>query len=237
MLYDKLKKYSKSGVYPFHMPGHKRNTALSDGTMPYGIDLTEIDGFDNLHNAEGCILEVQNLAERLYNVKKAFLLVNGATGGILSAVRAMTNRGDKVLVARNSHKSVYNALEICGLEPEYIVPAVDDEFGINCSITPLQVEKAIVKNPNTKLLIITSPTYEGVVSDIKEICRIAHLHNVMVLVDEAHGAHFPFSKSLPSEAVASGADAAVASLHKTLPSLTQTALLLTSNESLIKFIC
>lgn len=233
MLYDKLKMYSESGVYPFHMPGHKRNTALSDGTMPYEIDLTEIDGFDNLHNAEGCILEVQNLAEELYNVKKAFLLVNGATGGILSAVRAMTNRGDKVLVARNSHKSVYNALEICGLEPEYIVPAVDDEFGINCSITPLQVEKAIVENPNTKLLIITSPTYEGVVSDIKEICRIAHLHNVMVLVDEAHGAHFPFSKSFPSEAVASGADAAVASLHKTLPSLTQTALLLTSNESLI----
>lgn len=233
MLYNKLKKYSKSGVYPFHMPGHKRNPMLCDGIMPYEIDLTEIDGFDNLHNAEGCILEVQNLAERLYNVKKAFLLVNGATGGILSAVRAKTNRGDKVLVARNSHKSVYNALEICGLEPEYIVPAVDDEFGINCSITPLQVEKAIVENPNAKLLIITSPTYEGVVSDIKEICRIAHLHNVMVLVDEAHGAHFPFSKSFPSEAVASGADAAVASLHKTLPSLTQTALLLTSNESLI----
>lgn len=233
MLYDKLKKYSKSGVYPFHMPGHKRNTALSDGIMPYEIDLTEIDGFDNLHNAEGCILEVQNLAERLYNVKKAFLLVNGATGGILSAVRAMTNRGDKVLVARNSHKSVYNALEICGLEPEYIVPAVDDEFGINCSITPLQVEKAIVENPNAKLLIITSPTYEGVVSDIKEICRIAHLHNVMVLVDEAHGAHFPFSGSFPVEAIQCGADVAVASLHKTLPSLTQTALLLTSNEELI----
>lgn len=233
MLYDKLKKYSKSGVYPFHMPGHKRNTALSDGTMPYEIDLTEIDGFDNLHNAEGCILEVQKLAERLYNVKKAFLLVNGATGGILSAVRAMTNKGDKVLVARNSHKSVYNALEICGLEPEYIVPAVDDEFGINCSITPLQVEKAIVENPNIKLLIITSPTYEGVVSDIKEICRIAHLHNVMVLVDEAHGAHFPFSDSFPVEAIQCGADVAVASLHKTLPSLTQTALLLTSNESLI----
>ena len=236
MLYDKLKKYSKSGVYPFHMPGHKRNPMLCDGIMPYGIDLTEIDGFDNLHNAEGCIFEVQNLAERLYNVKKAFLLVNGATGGILSAVRAMTNRGDKVIVARNSHKSVYNALELCGLEPEYIVPAVDDEFGINCSITPLQVEKAIVENPNTKLLIITSPTYEGVVSDIKEISRIAHLHNVSVLVDEAHGAHFPFSKSFPSEAVASGADAAVASLHKTLPSLTQTALLLTSNACR-KFSC
>lgn len=233
MLYDKLKKYSKSGVYPFHMPGHKRNPMLCDGTMPYEIDLTEIDGFDNLHNAEGCILEVQNLAERLYNVKKAFLLVNGATGGILSAVRAMTNRGDKVIVARNSHKSVYNALELCGLTPKYIVPKVDKEFGINCSITPSQAEKAIRENPDAKLLIITSPTYEGAVSDIKEISRIAHSHNVSVLVDEAHGAHFPFSDSFPVEAIQCGADVAVASLHKTLPSLTQTALLLTSNEELI----
>ena len=233
MLYDKLKMYSESGVYPFHMPGHKRNPMLCDGIMPYEIDLTEIDGFDNLHNAEGCILEVQNLAEKLYNVKKAFLLVNGATGGILSAVRAMTNRGDKVIVARNSHKSVYNALELCGLEPEYIVPAVDDEFGINCAITPMQVEKAIRENPDAKLLIITSPTYEGAASDIKEISRVAHLHNVSVLVDEAHGAHFPFSGSFPVEAIQCGADVAVASLHKTLPSLTQTALLLTSNEELI----
>lgn len=233
MLYDKLKMYSESGVYPFHMPGHKRNPMLCDGIMPYEIDLTEIDGFDNLHNAEGCILEVQNLAEKLYNVKKAFLLVNGATGGILSAVRAMTDKGDKVIVARNSHKSVYNALELCGLTPKYIVPKVDKEFGINCSITPSQAEKAIRENPDAKLLIITSPTYEGAVSDIKEISRIAHLHNVSVLVDEAHGAHFPFSGSFPVEAIQCGADVAVASLHKTLPSLTQTALLLTSNESLI----
>lgn len=233
MLYDKLKMYSESGVYPFHMPGHKRNPMLCDGIMPYEIDLTEIDGFDNLHNAESCILEVQSLAEKLYNVKKAFLLVNGATGGILSAVRAMTDRGDKVIVARNSHKSVYNALELCGLKPEYIVPKVDKEFGINCSITPSQAEKAIRENPDAKLLIITSPTYEGAVSDIKEISKIAHLHNVSVLVDEAHGAHFPFSGSFPVEAIQCGADVAVASLHKTLPSLTQTALLLTSNEELI----
>lgn len=233
MLYDKLKMYSESGVYPFHMPGHKRNPMLCDGIMPYEIDLTEIDGFDNLHNAQGCILEVQNLAEKLYNVKKAFLLVNGATGGILSAVRAMTDRGDKVIVARNSHKSVYNALELCGLTPKYIVPKVDKQFGINCSITPSQAEKAIRENPDAKLLIITSPTYEGAVSDIKEISRIAHLHNVSVIVDEAHGAHFPFSDSFPVEAIQCGADVAVVSLHKTLPSLTQTALLLTSNKELI----
>ena len=234
MLYDKLKEYSKSGVYPFHMPGHKRNPELCDTIMPYEIDLTEIDGFDNLHNAEGCILGVQSLAEGLYNVKKAFLLVNGATGGILSAVRAMTDRGDKVLIARNSHKSVYNAVELCGLQPEYIVPEIDESFGINCSVTPYQVETAIKNNPDARLLIITSPTYEGVVSDIKEICRIAHLHNVSVLADEAHGAHFAFSESFPTEAVQSGADVAVVSLHKTLPSLTQTALLLTSNENLIE---
>lgn len=234
MLYDKLKEYSKGGVYPFHMPGHKRNSMLCNGILPYEIDLTEIDGFDNLHNAEGCILEVQALAEKLYNVKKAFLLVNGATGGILSAVRAMTRQGDKVLVARNSHKSVYNALELCGLQPEYIVPEIDEKFGVNCSITPEQVKNAIKKTPDAKLLVVTSPTYEGVVSDIAEICRIAHLHNIKVLVDEAHGAHFPFSESFPSEAVQSGADVAVASLHKTLPSLTQTALLLTSNPTLIE---
>ena len=234
MLYDKLKEYSKSGVYPFHMPGLKRNPELCDTIMPYEIDLTEIDGFDNLHNAEGCILGVQSLAERLYNVKKAFLLVNGATGGLLSAVSAMTDRGDKVLIARNSHKSVYNAIEICGLQPEYIVPEIDESFGINCSVTPYQVETSIKNNPDARLLIITSPTYEGVVSDIKEICRIAHLHNVSVLADEAHGAHFAFSDSFPTEAVQSGADVAVVSLHKTLPSLTQTALLLTSNENLIE---
>lgn len=216
------------------MPGHKRNALLYDGTMPYEIDLTEIDGFDNLHNAEACILEVQSLAERLYNVRKAFLLVNGSTGGILSAVRAMTNRGDKVLVARNCHKSVYNALELCGLNPAYIVPNIDNSFGINTSITPEQAETAIKNNPDATLLIITSPTYEGVVSDIEEITKIAHLHNIRVLVDEAHGAHFPFSKAFPNEAVQSGADVAVTSLHKTLPSLTQTALLITNNEELIE---
>ena len=230
MLYDKLKMYSESGVYPFHMPGHKRNPMLCDGIMPYEIDLTEIDGFDNLHNADGCILEVQNLAEKLYNVKKAFLLVNGATGGILSAVRAMTDKGDKVIVARNSHKSVYNALELCGLKPEYIVPKVDKEFGINCSITPSQAEKAIRENPDAKLLIITSPTYEGAVSDIKEISRIAHLHNVMVLVDEAHGTHLYFGENLPVCAMDAGADMASVSMHKSGGSLTQSSLLLTGKN-------
>lgn len=232
MLYDKLKSYKESGIYPFHMPGHKRTNITNDGLLPYRIDLTEIDGFDNLHNACGCIREVEKKAEKLYCVNRAFLLVNGATGGILSSIRAMTNFSDKIIVARNCHKSIYNAIELCGLNPEYILPEYDEKYGVFTSVSPQKLDLLLTKNPNTKLVIITSPTYEGVVSDIKSISDICHRHGVMLFVDEAHGAHFPFSYKFPCEAVKCGADAAVVSLHKTLPSLTQTALLLTDNSEL-----
>ncbi|MGN0501911.1 MAG: aminotransferase class I/II-fold pyridoxal phosphate-dependent enzyme [Ruminococcus sp.] len=232
MLYDKLKSYNESGIYPFHMPGHKRNDVANDGLLPYSIDLTEIDGFDNLHNACGCIREVENKAENLYCVNHAFLLVNGATGGILSSIRAMTNFGDKIIVARNCHKSVYNAIELCGLNPEYILPDYDEKYGVFTSVSPQKLELLLTKNPETKLVIITSSTYEGVVSDIKSISDICHRYGAMLFVDEAHGAHFPFSEKFPSEAVKCGADVAVVSLHKTLPSLTQTALLISDNSEL-----
>lgn len=232
MLYDKLKSYKDSGIYPFHMPGHKRNDIANDGLLPYNIDLTEIDGFDNLHNAVGCIREIEKKAEKLYDVNRAFLLVNGATVGILSSIRAMTNYGDKIIVSRNCHKSVYNAIELCGLNPEYILPEYDENYGVFTSVSPQKLELLLNKNPDTKLVIITSPTYEGVASDIKTIADICHRYGVMLFVDEAHGAHFPFSDEFPSEAVKCGADVAVVSLHKTLPSLTQTALLLTDNSEL-----
>lgn len=232
MLYDKLKSYKESGIYPFHMPGHKRIDVANDDLLPYNIDLTEIDGFDNLHNACGCIKEIEKKAEKLYCVNRAFLLVNGATGGILASIRAMTNFGDKIIVARNCHKSVYNAIELCGLNPEYILPEYDEKYGIFTSVSPQNLELLLNKNPDTKLVIITSPTYEGVVSDIKSISYVCHRHGAMLFVDEAHGAHFPFSDRFPSEAVKCGVDVAVVSLHKTLPSLTQTALLLTDNSEL-----
>lgn len=230
MLYDKLKNYLKNGIYPFHMPGHKRNFA--DDIIPYNIDLTEIAGFDNLHGAEGCIKEIADKAKVLYNTSNAYLLINGATGGILSAIRSLTVAGDKVIVARNCHKSVYNAIELCNLDTEYIMPEFDDEFSIFSSVNPSDVEQMLLKNAETKLVIITSPTYEGVVSDIKSISEICHKYGAKLFVDEAHGAHFPFQSSFPAEAVQSGADVAVVSLHKTLPSLTQTALLLTNDNSL-----
>lgn len=232
MLYDKLKNYSQSGIYPFHMPGHKRCDITGDNIIPYGIDLTEIYNFDNLHNPDGVIKNVQDKAKNLYNVNTVFVLVNGATGGILAAVRSITNYGDRVLIARNCHKSVYNAAELCGLDVCYLLPRTDTDFNLMSSITPESVERELSRHSDIKAVIITSPTYEGVVSDIKNISDICHKYGAMLFVDEAHGAHFPFSDYFPNEAVSLGADVSVVSLHKTLPSLTQTALLLTNNTSL-----
>ncbi len=229
MLYDKLKAYSKSGVYPFHMPGHKQK-AISD--LPYELDLTEIDGFDNLHAPTGCIRDIERKAEFLYNANRAFLLVDGATGGILAAVRAMTSFGDKVLLARNCHKSVYNAVELCGLDPVYIQPDMIEGTDIFGSIDPDMLDKKLTEEPCVNLVIITSPTYEGVCSDIESISLICRRHGAKLLADEAHGAHFPFSDAFPESAIDCGADVSVVSLHKTLPSPTQTALLLTNDKDL-----
>ncbi len=230
MLYDKLKKYAESGVYPFHMPGHKRQ---SDGSLlPYSIDLTEIEGFDNLHHPEGCIREIENKAEALFRVKRAFLLVNGATGGILAAVRSMTQPGDKVLIARNCHRAVYNAVELCGLNAAYLYPKRLQEYpSVYGSITGEQVCSALRENPGVKLVVLTSPTYEGVGSDLALISEMCHNNGARLLVDEAHGAHLYFDKKTVT-AMSAGADVSVVSLHKTLPSLTQTALLLTNDASL-----
>ena len=233
MLYDKLKNYSKSGIYPFHMPGHKRTDITEEGIIPYNIDITEIHDFDNLHSPNGVIDEIQKKAAKLYNARNAFILINGSTGGILSAIRSMTNQGDKILMARNCHKSVYNSAELFNLNVDYIFPDTDSRYNILTSVSPCDIEDKLTKhNDEIRLVIITSPTYEGVVSDIKSISEICHKHGAKLLVDEAHGAHFPFSDNFPDEALNCGADAAVLSLHKTLPSLTQTALLITNDSEL-----
>ncbi len=229
-LYEKLEKYAESGVYPFHMPGHKRQ---DDGSLlPYKIDLTEIEGFDNLHCPKGCIREIELKAEKLFQVRRAYLLVNGATGGILAAVRAMTKPGDTVILARNCHRAVYNAAELCGLNAEYIYPERLENYpSVYGSVTAKQVEKALAEHPDAKLVVLTSPTYEGVCSELSQIAEICHRRGAKLLADEAHGAHLYFDKTAVT-AMAAGADVSVVSLHKTLPSLTQTALLLTNDEAL-----
>lgn len=229
MLYEKLKDHANSDIYPFHMPGHKRT---SGSGLPFDIDITEIDGFDNLHEPHGCLMELQKSAAELFHSRYAFALVNGSTVGILAAVRAMTKDGDKALIARNSHMAVYHAAELCRLDVRYLLPDTIDGLGIFASVSVEAVEQALKTDPRISLVVITSPTYEGVVSDIKSISETCRRYSAKLLVDEAHGAHFPFSRKFPESAIQCGADAAVISLHKTLPSMTQTALLLTSDDEL-----
>lgn len=221
-LNQKLIQYCQSDIYPFHMPGHKQ-TAFPFPN-PYSIDITEIDGFDNLHHAEDILKETQERAAALYGAKRSYYLVNGSTCGVLAAVCAATRKRDKVLVARNCHKAVYHALFLNELQTEYLYPVLTNN-DIQGQITVEQVEEALYHNPDITAVIITSPTYEGIVSDVAGIAETAHAHGVPLIVDEAHGAHIGFGAGFPENAVKLGADAVIMSLHKTLPSFTQTALL------------
>lgn len=251
-LLEQLKTYSDSDYYPLHMPGHKRRFAgMGD---PYAIDITEIDGFDNLHHAEGILRAAQRRAARLYGAEETHYLINGSTCGILAAVSAAARRGDTVLMARNCHKAVYHALLLNGLHAQYLYPNVDLERGINGSISPEEVRQALWHQQKERqketdasdrtrdglertvhrdagasgricAVILTSPTYDGVVSDVRQIAQEAHRAGAVLIVDEAHGAHFPMHGYFPGTALLCGADIVIHSLHKTMPALTQTALL------------
>ncbi|MDY6328336.1 MAG: aminotransferase class I/II-fold pyridoxal phosphate-dependent enzyme [Lachnospiraceae bacterium] len=222
-LYKNLIEYSNGDYYPFHMPGHKRN--IEDGVSPFSYDITEIDGFDNLHNPQGILKIAMEEAADFYGTDKTYYLVNGSTCGLLSAICGVTSRGDKILVARNCHKAVYNAIYLNELTPVYINPEYIEMYGINGGISPEVVRYELSENPDIKAVIITSPTYEGVVSDVQRIAEIVHKRGIPLIVDEAHGAHFGLHTGFPQSAVKSGADIVIQSVHKTLPSLTQTALL------------
>ncbi|WMJ85375.1 aminotransferase class I/II-fold pyridoxal phosphate-dependent enzyme [Anaerocolumna sp. MB42-C2] len=224
-LYDKLLKYRVSDYYPMHMPGHKRNKDLLTMVNPYSIDITEIDGFDNLHHAEEVLLQGMERAADLYKSHFTGYLVGGSTAGILTGISACTKKGDKILVARNSHKSVYHGIYLNELEPVYIYPQTEPQFGISGGIFPEKVEEMLIKHPDIKLVVLTSPTYEGILSDIKSIADITHKYGVPLMVDEAHGAHLGFHPGFPKGSVGLGADIVIHSIHKTLPALTQSALI------------
>ena len=202
-LEQKLKNHHAQ-YYPFHMPGHKRNLEIMGNVFPYYMDITEIEEFDDLHHASGILKEAMDDAAKLWGTIATFFLVNGSTSGILSGIRALTKTGDTVLMARGCHRSVYHAIELCDLRPIYLVPPICQNLPIFGSITPEMVKQALQENPNCKLVILTSPTYEGIVSDI---------------------ANFGFDAAFPLSATRLGADIVIQSIHKTLPAPTQTALL------------
>lgn len=229
-LYDKLKKLEKSDAYAFHMPGHKRNGSLTGADLPYGIDITEIDGFDDLHHADDILKGAQERAAEVWHADESHYLINGSTVGLISAILGCTCRGDRILMARNCHKSVYNAVFLNGLRPVYLYPQMlssggKEEGDINGPVTSSQVEQALERNPDIRAVIITSPTYDGVVSDVRGIAECVHKKGIPLILDEAHGAHFGFHPYFPENGNMLGSDIVIHSLHKSLPSLTQTALL------------
>ncbi|MDD6201442.1 MAG: aminotransferase class I/II-fold pyridoxal phosphate-dependent enzyme [Lachnospiraceae bacterium] len=224
-LINDLIELKQSEEYPFHMPGHKRNMPESYLRQAYNIDITEIEGYDNLYEADGILKEAQEYAANVFGADKTKFLVNGSTVGILSAIAGCVTKGDHVLMARNCHKAVYHAVELWELHPVYLFPPLMEEWDIAGGICPQEVETKLGQFPDIKAVIITSPTYEGIPSDIEKIARIVHKKGIPLIVDEAHGAHFSFHPRFPQSAIYKGADVVVQSLHKTLPSFTQTALL------------
>lgn len=228
---NKLIEYMNDNSVRFHMPGHKGRNSLFDWSklIPM-IDVTEIEGTDNLHNPTGVIKESQKLAAKVFGAKHTLFSVNGTTAGIYAAILSVTKPGDKILIQRNCHKSVYNALIFGKLEPIYIYPAYDYENNIETGISPHDIEELLIKHNDIKAVVITYPTYYGVCSDIKKIAQIVKKYNKILVTDEAHGSHFKFSDRLPITALEAGADITVQSIHKTLPAFTQSSMIHVGSE-------
>lgn len=212
--------------YPLHMPGHKRRVPPAPGLSCYAFDLTEIDGADDLHDAQGILAAAMARTAALYGSARCWYLVGGSTAGLLAGIRALAPFGSEVIAARNCHKAVYHALELGHLTAHYLTPPVLPGFGVYGSVSPDAVAAALDAHPAARCVILTSPTYEGVQSDLTTIAGLCHARGVPLLVDEAHGTHYlplagPFGWQ--GGAVEAGADLVVQSAHKTLPSLTQTA--------------
>lgn len=221
MLTKKIKKGIK-GTYPFHMPGHKRNPKYLKNYAP--LDVTEIEVTDNLHSPTGVIKSALLRTTKVFDVKKTFYITGGSTTALFAAIKAVTNRHDRIILARNCHKSVWSASEVLCLKPDYVYPEINPSLSVFGKVSPEEIERLLSEKP-ASAVVITSPTYEGIVSDISSIAEITHKHNALLIVDSAHGAHLGFSDKFPESARFLGADIVIESAHKTLPCLTGSAML------------
>lgn len=224
-LYEKLNLYGQTDIYPLHMPGHKRRLCAGLPADLLQMDITEIEGFDNLHQPHEILLELQKRAAVLYGAEESFYLVNGSTCGILSAVSAALPEGGSILICRNCHRSVYHAAYLRNLKLSFLYPELLPDYDICEAVSPQQVEEALAWNTDIGAVLIVSPTYEGRIADIEEIARIVHGHGIPLIVDEAHGAHLGFHEAFARNSCRLGADLVIHSVHKTLAGLTQSALL------------
>ena len=237
---EALYKAYKNPTYQFHIPGHTKGKAVFKdfrkliGDKALCLDTTdEFDNLGTLHPATGPIKEAQELAAEAFGAKKTFFLLNGSTAGNLALATALTKKGQKVIVNRNCHRSILTGLMISGAEPVWICPNRIDDWSIWGNVEAWQIEELLEKDKDIKMIWITNPTYEGVVSDIKSISAVCKKYNVPLIVDEAHGCLWNFNKHLPDSALRLGADAVVHSLHKTGGSMSQTSMLHISKDSSI----
>ena len=252
-LLDFLRTRATEGRVSFHMPGHKggaffRRLGYEDYIRNLvDLDITEIPGADNLFQPEGVIKQVMERYKALYDAGASLLSVGGSSNGLMAAIMSLCNPGDEILIARNCHKSVYNGIALAGAKATYIYPEIVEGYGFSGEITPIAVKQAIdsMESGKPKVVVITSPNYYGILSDIDGIAGVCHEHNIPLIVDQAHGAHLKFTKgdgsslqkfakgdgSLLQKETSNtswaaedlGADVVVNSIHKTLAAFTQTA--------------
>lgn len=230
-VYEALEQFRKQRIVPFDVPGHKRgrgNPELREllGEKCVSIDVNSMKQLDNLCHPMSVIKEAEELAAEAFGADHSFFMVGGTTSAVQSMVLTACRAGDKIILPRNVHKSVINALVLCGAIPVYVNPEVDKKLGISLGMELPELERAIRENPDAVCVLVNNPTYYGICSDLRSIVKLAHEHNMLVLVDEAHGTHLYFGEGLPVNAMAAGADMASVSMHKSGGSLTQSSLLL-----------
>lgn len=230
-LFDAMVSLAESRKVSFHTPGHKSGKGISTrfrkfaGSKIFSIDLTTLDEVDSLQKPTGVIKEAQELAARAYGAERSFFLLNGTTGGNHAMILAACGPKDRVLVARNAHKSVLAGLIFSGAQPIFYLPAVDETLRMTLNVTEAQSRAAIDAHPEASALFLTSPNYYGICADLQRIIPYAHEKGMVVLVDEAHGPHLKFHPKLPISAIEAGADMAVQSTHKIIGGMTQASML------------
>ena len=234
-IYEALQKFRKKRVVPFDVPGHKRgrgNPELVEllGEKCVGLDVNSMKPLDNLCHPISVIHEAEKLTADAFGAKNAFLMVGGTTSAVQNMILSVCKAGDKIILPRNVHKSVINAMVLCGAIPVYVNPKINSELGIALGMEFSCVEEAIKNNTDAVAVFVNNPTYYGICSDIKSIVKLAHSYGMKVLADEAHGTHFYFNKNLPISAMEAGADMAAISMHKSGGSLTQSSILLTNTN-------
>lgn len=223
---NQLKIYNYNKPYRFHMPGHKGKSIFSpqEEILIYGNDITEIEGMDNLHNPKGVIKDMLDQIAITYGVRRTFMSTNGSTTSLHAAILGLTNPKDKIIISRDCHKAVYNALILGDLNPVYLPVSLNKDIGL-LNLDNLSDFEKTIKETDANVVVVTYPSYFGICCNIKEIVRIVHKHNKLIIVDEAHGSHLKYSDLLPISAEEAGADIIIQSAHKTLPALTQTSML------------